>query len=123
LHNFLGFVANHQGLFTRYGIDIGTIKNDQAALRGFEPLQSFRLRRNKFHAHFDRDYFFDRKRLADDAPLSWVDLEETLALIGEILNRYSAAYDGNRFVLEPLNAGDIDDLLREVHRAKERDEG
>ncbi len=116
LHNFLAFAEHHRGLFTRRPIDF-QIQKDREALRAFGPLESVRLRRDKFHAHFDKDYFLDRTRLAEDAPLRWVDLEETLTLVANVLNRYSAAYSGNRLVLEPLNAGDLDDLLSELHRA------
>lgn len=118
LYNFLAFVENHRNLFGRRNIDFQLIQQDRDAIRGFAPLQSFRLRRDKFHAHFDKDYFFDRKRLGEDAPLRWVDLEDTLSLVGDVLNRYSVAYDGNRFVLEPMNAGDLDDLLNELHEAR-----
>lgn len=117
LHNFLAFAEHHRGLFTRRPIDFQTIQKDREALRAFGPLESVRLRRDKFHAHFDKDYFLDRTRLAEDAPLRWGDLEETLTLVANVLNRYSAAYSGNRLILEPLNVGDLDDLLSELHRA------
>lgn len=61
-----------------------------------------RLRRDKFHAHFDKRYFFDRSRIAVDAPLKWSDLDQAMELLKDILNRYSSAYDGEVFILNPL---------------------
>lgn len=136
LQNFLTFVEYHQDMFSidalkrrrgypdghwmldREKIDLRVIQEDRERIKTFPPLQSFRLRRDKFHAHFDKDYFFDRKRLDDDAPLIWNDLEETVALMKDALDRYSAAYDGNLFVLEPMNASDVDNLLEELHKAR-----
>jgi hypothetical protein len=136
LHNFLTFVEHHQDILSidalkrrrsypdghwmlnREKIDLRAIQEDRERIRTFAPLQSFRLRRDKFHAHFDKEYFFDRGRLGDDAPLSWNDLEETVALMKDVLDRYSTAYDGDIFVLEPMNASDLDHLLEELHRAR-----
>lgn len=56
--------------------------------------------------------FSIRKKLGDDAPLRWSDLEEAVSLLTSILNRCSAAYDGKLYKLEPLNAGDLDDPAR-----------
>jgi AbiU2 len=83
----------------------------------FKPLTSFKLRRNKFQAHFDKEYFFERNKLHKDAPLAWGDLEQVVQLGKEILNSYSADYDGNTHAveLEPINAGDVDHLLDRLH--------
>lgn len=136
LHNFLTFVEYHRDMLSiealklrrgypdghwmldREKIDFKAVEEDRQRLRSFPALQSIRIRRDKFHAHFDKEYFFDRKRLGDDAPLRWSDLEEALSLVKDILNRYSAAYDGNLYDLEPLNASDLDDLLEELHKAR-----
>jgi hypothetical protein len=87
----------------------------------FEPLKSFRFRRDKFHAHFDKRYFFDRARIAQQAPLKGSDLDNALELLKEILNRYSAADDGEVFHIEPLNVNDLNYLLDRLHRAKNED--
>jgi AbiU2 len=65
-------------------------------------LQSFKVRRDKFYAHSDKQYFLDRERLAEEAPLTWGDLQKVTDLISEIFNRYSAAYDGQLFVLSRI---------------------
>ncbi len=136
LHNFLTFVEYNRHMLSiealkrrrgypdghwmldREAIDFKAVEEDRQRLRNFPALQSIRTRRDKFHAHFDKEYFFDRTKLGGDAPLRWSDLEEALSLLTGIVNRYSAAYDGNLYKLEPVNAGDLDDLLEELHRAR-----
>jgi AbiU2 len=136
LHNFLGFVEQHQAIFSidavkrRRGISDGdwriartrpvdnkTVESDRIAITGLEPLKSVKLRRDKFHSHFDKRYFFDRKRIAQDAPLTWSDLDNLVGLFKNILNRYSAAYDGQVFRLEPLDINDLNFLLERLRQA------
>ena len=83
-----------------------------------ESLPHFKLRRDKFHAHFDKEYFFKRRKLGNDAPLKWSDLDAVIEVMGDILNHYSAAYDGNVYDLEPFNIYDIDHLLDMLHKYK-----
>jgi hypothetical protein len=141
LHNFLKFVEYHRPLFSieafqrrrnlpdrdwrldRAPVDHAMVTADREAITNFEPLQSFRLRRDKFHAHFDKRYFFNRSRIAEDAPLKWSDLDQTIELLKDILNRYSAAYDGEVFHVEPLNANDLNYLLDCVRKAKREHNG
>ena len=134
LYNFLKFVEHHRPLFStdafkrrrslpdgdwrldRAPVDYAMVVADREAITNFEPLKSFRLRRDKFHAHFDKRYFFDRSRIAVDAPLKWSDLDQAMELLKDILNRYSSAYDGEVFHIEPLNANDLNYLLDCLHR-------
>src|SRR5260370_5716372 len=96
---------------------------DREAITNFEPLKSFRLRRDKFHAHFDKRYFFDRSKIAEDAPLKWSDLDKAIELLKDTLNQYSGAYDGEVFHIEPLNANDLNYLLDCLRKPKdERDD-
>ena len=137
LHNFLNFVEHHRPMFSvealkrRRGlpdehwllesaqdIQYETVEADRSAITNFEPLKSFRLRRDKFHAHFDKHYFFNRSRIAEEAPLTWSDLDKAMELFKDILNRYSAAYDGGLFHIEPLNIDDLNYLLDRLHDAK-----
>ena len=73
-------------------------------------------RRDKFHAHFDKEYFFDPLRLAEDAPLVWADLDNVMVVVGEIIIRYSTAYDGQIFSLKPENILDLDHLLNDLRK-------
>lgn len=135
--NFLSFVENNRGIFeiselqrrkdypdghwmlNRDEITYQTIVEHRKQIAGLESLPHFTLRRDKFHAHFDKDYFFDRSKLGNDAPIKWSDLEAVIEVMADILNHYSAAYDGNVYHLEPLNMYDIDRLLDTLHKYKE----
>jgi len=133
LHNFLKFVEHHQPLFSieafqrrrelpdgdwrlkRAPVDYAMVATDRKTTINFKPLKSFGLRRDKFHAHFDKRYFFDRSRIAEEAPLKWSDRDQALELFKDILNRYSGAYDGGVFHIEPLNVDDLNYMLDRLH--------
>lgn len=139
LVNFLVFVEHHRDILNirelqrrnnhpddhwmlqnRQSVTIDRIQADRTRITEFKPLASFRLRRDKYHAHFDRDYFFDRSKLQEDAPLTWRDLEQVVQLGKDILNAYSADYDGNLHSIEPINAADVDHLLDQLHRQNQQ---
>jgi AbiU2 len=134
LLNFLTFVEQNRELFDirelqrrknypddhwmlqdREPVTFATIQKDRQRITDFKPLKSFKLRRDKFQAHFDKEYFFERDKLPEDAPLTWGDLEQVVQLGKEILNSYSADYDGSTHAVEPINAGDVDHLLDRLH--------
>jgi hypothetical protein len=112
------YADNHWMLRDQEPITFQTIQKDKKRISKLESLPSFKLRRDKFHAHFDKEYFFDRKKLSEDAPLKWSDLEEIVKTMAEIINNYSIAYDGSQHVLESLNVTDIGRLLNLLHNAK-----
>lgn len=80
--NFLVFIENNRRIFDisklqerknfpdghwmleRDPITLDTIEKDRTKILNLMSLHSFKLRRDKFHAHFDKEYFFDRKKLA-----------------------------------------------------------
>jgi AbiU2 len=134
--NFLGFIEQHRNLFdlkqlqrrcnypdghrmlrTREPITLEHIEADRDRIAKFKPLANFKLRRDKFQAHFDKEYCFNEGKLLKDAPIAWGDLEQVVQLGKELSNEYSAAYDGKVFVSEPVNAADVDHLLERLHRA------
>ena len=92
-----------------------TVETDRERIRSLECLKSIAIRRDKFHAHFDKEYFFDRNLLEEEAPLVWDDFERVIQVLSDIINHYSTAYDGNVFVLTPANINDLDDLLNRLH--------
>ena len=134
--NFLAFAENNRGIFeiselqrrkkypnghwmlNREAITYQTVEGHRKQIADLESLPHFKLRRDKFHAHFDKNYFFDRGKLGNDAPLKWSDLEAVIEVMGDILNHYSAAYDGNVYHLEPFNIYDVDYLLDMLHQYK-----
>lgn len=111
----------HWMLKNRKPVTIETINEDKERIRKLESLPSFKLRRDKFHAHFDKKYFFDRKKLAQEAPLKWADLTQVVEVMKDIINGYSADYDGNLYALEPINVIDVGYLLDRLHSSKKRD--
>jgi len=137
--NFLSFVENNREVFSidelkrrkdypdghwmlnREPITFQTIETDRQKLEKLGSLPNFKLRRDKFHAHFDKKYFFNRSKLGDDAPIKWGDLNQIVDTMADILNTYSAAYDGNVYSLAPYNINDVDrtlDILHENIRKK-----
>lgn len=100
-----------------------TVQEDRdKIIKGIKSLCNFKLRRDKFHAHFDRKYFFNRSNLSKDAPLKLSDMEQVIEVMGDVINRYSAAYDGNVYKLEPFNVNDVDYLLDILHEYKKKED-
>jgi len=119
LHRRRNFPDGHWAL-CKQPITIQIIQEDREKVEKLESFGSFKLRRDKFCAHFDKEYFLDRERLSEDAPLRWLDLEEPLKIMNEIIDRYSAAYDSNSFSLLLSNVNDVDYLLDFLREARER---
>ena len=133
--NFLAFIENNRKIFDisklqerrdfpdghwmlkRDPITFDTIEKDRAKILNLNSLDSFKQRRNKFHAHFDKEYFFDRKKISQDAPLKWNDMDEVFELMKGILNKYSASYDGSTYHLIPFNVHDVDQILDILHNS------
>lgn len=111
-----GYPDGHWMLDGRIPITVESIENDRQKIRSLEALKSFRIRRDKFHGHFDKEYFFDRQRLQSEAPLRWSDLGEAGNVMGAMLNGYSADFDGALFVWDTVNIDDLDVLLRNAKR-------
>jgi hypothetical protein len=134
LYNFLNFVRSNIGLFSvnnlrrrrnyskdhwmvkgREAPEVQSVDEDIKRIEGLPSIKSISLRRDKFHAHFDKEYFFDRKALQKEAPILRSDLETILGTIKELVNKYSANYDGSLFHYQPLNVNDIDIILDRLH--------
>lgn len=138
LLNFLTFCEHNRNIFNiielqkrrnypdghwmlnREPITFQMIENDKELIKNLELLDSFKLRRDKFHAHFDKDYFFDRDKLSEQAPLKWSDLEKVVEVMKDIINKYSSAYDGNLYHVEPINVNDLDYLLDLLNKCKNK---
>lgn len=103
-------------MLDRDTITLQTVKADRERIKHLDCLRSVGIRRDKYHAHFDKEYFFDRNRLEDEAPLVRGDFEKVIEVLSDIVNQYSTAYDGNVFVLAPENINDLDYLLNHIHK-------
>ncbi len=87
------------------------VRADRRRVTALSAIPSIRLLRNQFHAHFDPHYFLDPALLEHNLTLTWTDLTAIRDVIEDILNRYSVAFDGDRFVFEPLNEFDVEHVM------------
>lgn len=135
IFNFLMFIENNRNLLSieqlkrrknypeghwmlnRDPITLEMINGHRRDIQNLACLQTFTTLRDKFYGHFDKEYFFDRERLMNEAP-TWGDLEKVTVVISDVINHYSAAYDGQLFKLEPENINDLDYLLDRLHTFK-----
>ena len=110
-------------LLGREQITVDVIEQDRKRIRSLEALENVRIRRDKFHGHFDKRYFFDRDRMDEDAPIGWKDLEGASDVMGKILNRYSVDYDGGLYSWKTVNIDDLRRLLSVAGRELARRPG
>lgn len=113
----------HWMLQGRTPITAESIEQDREKIRSLEALKSFRLRRDKFHGHFDKDYFFDRERFDQEAPIRWKDLEAAGDVMGAMLNGYSVDFDGAMYSWDTINIDDLGVLLRIADRGRRANAG
>lgn len=99
---------------------LSSVDEDLEKLQNLPALSAIKMRRDKFHAHFDKDFFFDRKTLQENHPIIWRDMDLIMETISDLINRYSADYDGNVHDFKPININDVDDILDALHEKKER---
>ncbi len=88
-------------MLNREAITYETVQKDRNRIKNIESLPNIKIRRDKFHAHFDRQYFFDRKKLGEETPLKWSDMEQMIKTMIDVFNDYSVAYDGIAYSFEP----------------------
>ena len=133
-YNFLSFIENNRDILAisrlqkrnnypdghwmlnREPITYESIESDRKKLKNIKALPSFKIRRDKFHAHFDKDYAFQRKQISSDAPIKFSDLDDVVKVLKDILNTYSAAYDGKVYKISLMNINDIDNVLEILHK-------
>jgi hypothetical protein len=109
---------DHWMLEGRKAVTLKQIDGDRAKINDLPCLKSFKIRRDKFHGHFDKEYFFDRAKLSADAPLKWEDLEAAGELMGRMLNDYSVDFDGSSYSWNTLNIDDLGSLLAAAKRGR-----
>lgn len=113
-----GYPDDHWMMQNRKVITPVSVEADRDAIRNLPALKSFKIRRDKYHGHFDKEYFFDRSRLHEEAPLSWADLEEAKKVMIQLLNGYSADFDGAMFMGDAFNITDLDRLLQVARKGR-----
>jgi hypothetical protein len=115
----LDYPDGHWMLKERDSISSKEISEDREKIKALQCLPSINLRRNKFHAHFDKEYFTKPKEIQKDAPLIFNNLNEIEAVLTEIYNRYSSAFDGNVQDFKILNIFDVDEVLDILYEHRE----
>jgi hypothetical protein len=111
---------SHWMLQNRIPITAESIEVDRNKIRSLAALKSIRIRRDKFHGHFDKDYFFDRARLSEEAPIRWIDLDEAANVMGEMLNDYSVDFDGESFSWKTIGIDDLGNLLKVAAKGRSK---
>lgn len=112
-----GYPDDHWMLKNRIPITAKSIDADRLKIRSLAALRSIKIRRDKFHGHFDKEYFFDRSRLSAEAPITWTELDEAGNVMGGMMNDYSVDFDGAMFAWNAPK--DLGRLLDAARRADE----
>ena len=110
-----GYPDDHWMLKGCIPITAKSIDADRQKIRALAALRSIKIRRDKFHGHFDKEYFFDRSRLHAEAPITWTELDEAGSVMGQMMNDYSVDFDGAMFVWNAPE--DLRRLLAAARRA------
>lgn len=104
----------HWMLRDRMPITALSIEEDRSKIRSLVSLANIKLQRDKFHGHFDKEYFFDRSLLQSKAAITWAELDEAGKVMGSILNDYSVDFDGAMYSWN--SPSDLGRLLAAAHR-------
>ena len=134
LRKFLNFIGDHLRLFEEENfrrrtsgnkefIPVGreTVRLDKKRLRSLKDiLVNLEKRRNKEVAHLDEEYFYEPKRIVEDAPIEWGELDKISVEIDKVFNRYSKAFDGVVYRLGARNIRDINVVLSILREHRER---
>jgi hypothetical protein len=64
------------------------------------------VHRDKFYAHFDREYFCNSESLFKNENITWNDLKKLIELAGQIINKYSDIIYSDGFKFEFTNLDD-----------------
>ncbi|MCF7873551.1 MAG: hypothetical protein K9M00_01810 [Candidatus Omnitrophica bacterium] len=114
------FSDNHWFLKKITELTKSDISGHRAMLKSIKLLNSIKTRRDKYHAHFDKKYFFNREKINKEKPILWKDLDEIKEPMEKIINTYSVAYDGSSFSIQFVNAYDVDRILDILHEYREK---
>jgi len=129
LWKFLRFVeSNRTTLFPvpivddedEWSVTPADIRKHEERLKHLDGVKELERLRHKYYAHFDSDYFLDRKSLWDGAGINFAALENMGNVAQEVLLHYSLAYDGVGFNVEYTNVDDINGLFDLIERYFER---
>ena len=104
-------------------VDFSLITKHRGNICDLEALQALKLLRDKYVAHFDKNYFFDPTKLNSEAPVKLAELEEVAVLMGKIINDYSISFGGLLSDWKVMNIDDLHVLLDHAKKSGERARG
>ena len=125
LRKFLRFVESNRPILfptpivddeDEWSVTSADIKGHKEKLICLEGMVALRRLRHKYYAHFDKEFFLDRKNLWRDVDVNFGALEKMGEVAQEILLHYSLAYDGIGFSIEVSNVDDVTDLFGLIER-------
>lgn len=108
---------DHRMLHNRSDVSYKMIQDHHQKIEQLSWFPSIKTRRDKFHGHFDTNYFFNREKIVADAPLKYSDLQEIIEAMDDVINTYSATYDGQVFSMESMNIRDVNGILRRLQQS------
>ena len=132
LEDFIEFVRQHKKYFTNdeliqrgQGIDMDflestgpradvatLLESDLSNLQSVQRtlLRKIKKRRDKYLAHYDEQFFEDLRPLGESEP-DLGEVDKAVELAGEMVNRYSARFDGKVYEWKFGNVGDLERVL------------
>ncbi|MFA7368846.1 MAG: hypothetical protein WC334_04305, partial [Kiritimatiellales bacterium] len=88
------------------------IKAHREKLKNLEGMMVIKHLRDKYYAHFDKEFFLDRKKLRrEGAGINFSALENMSKVAQDVLLHYSLAYDGIGFNVKATNVDDVTRLF------------
>ncbi len=110
--------SHNQWMLSGEPITFQRIKNDRLKIEKIGLLSSLKPKRDRPLAKFEKGYVLGKTKLEEDASIKWGDLSRIVTTMADILNTYSAAYDGNVYSLGPFNINDVDRILEVLRKYK-----
>ena len=72
------------------------------------------VRRDKYLAHNDKEYFANEKDLIDNFPINFENIEQIIKLTGDFCNKMLSYLNGTIIAYQSYNATDLSNLLSKV---------
>jgi hypothetical protein len=123
---FLSFLeSNRKALFPKpihhdegsWRVTSGDIKAHRAKLKSLEGMAVVKTLRDKYYAHFDKEFFLDRKKLrSEGSSINFAALENMSKVAQDVLLHYSLAYNGEGFSVKAANLDDVTGLFGLIER-------
>lgn len=91
---------------------IETIEEDIILVERLNISDSIQTLRDKYYAHFDSKYFFEKEKLKIEIPFTIDDMIESIKILNNVLNKYSIQYDSEQKNIQLDKNYNLDNLFR-----------